>query len=403
LSKNFGQAAALLAGYSHAKGNAIITISADLQDPIFLMERMVDAFLKNIDIEYKLIAAKFFLSALILGLAYIFVFVQSEYHYIIVIYIAMITSTSIVLRLSYWHSILDARGLINKSSRIKFNGVILTAVIFWACIFLKFGLYSVAVSAIGNTAYLYWTLRKISLGGLRSINLTLDHSNTYSRELGVLQSKFKISYISGYLSSSTVVPIVFAMLSPIDAGRLGLTLSAFSAVTVISSIFVVVNNVKMANFISYGNFKELHLLFIKLVKYVFYAAIFLGSIACILLFILRALLPVHANKFVDFELSLILLMSSISSALIYSMAIYLRAHKIELLVGTSVVGAVSVVLLVYLGAIFGLKFVVYGYAFSSIFISLPLTFYIFKIKYDENSSQISFKKQKNANYIHTDL
>lgn len=41
LSRNFGQISAILAGYETASGDAIITISADLQDPIGLMVEMI--------------------------------------------------------------------------------------------------------------------------------------------------------------------------------------------------------------------------------------------------------------------------------------------------------------------------------------------------------------------------
>jgi polyisoprenyl-phosphate glycosyltransferase len=46
LSRNFGQLGALFAGFNNAKGDAVICISADLQDPIPLMAKMV-AYWKN--------------------------------------------------------------------------------------------------------------------------------------------------------------------------------------------------------------------------------------------------------------------------------------------------------------------------------------------------------------------
>ena len=46
LSRNFGQVAASLAGFDHARGDAVICISADLQDPIALMGKMV-AYWRN--------------------------------------------------------------------------------------------------------------------------------------------------------------------------------------------------------------------------------------------------------------------------------------------------------------------------------------------------------------------
>jgi glycosyltransferase involved in cell wall biosynthesis len=41
LSRNFGQLGALYAGFNHARGDAVICVSADLQDPIQLMAKMV--------------------------------------------------------------------------------------------------------------------------------------------------------------------------------------------------------------------------------------------------------------------------------------------------------------------------------------------------------------------------
>ncbi|MBC2716497.1 MAG: glycosyltransferase [Desulfobacteraceae bacterium] len=50
-SRNFGQVPAILAGYEHAKGNCIINISADLQDPPRLINQMLNSFYdENFDI-----------------------------------------------------------------------------------------------------------------------------------------------------------------------------------------------------------------------------------------------------------------------------------------------------------------------------------------------------------------
>src|SRR5258708_5624101 len=46
LSRNFGQLGALFAGFNNARGDVIISVSADLQDPICLMAKMV-AYWKN--------------------------------------------------------------------------------------------------------------------------------------------------------------------------------------------------------------------------------------------------------------------------------------------------------------------------------------------------------------------
>ena len=43
-TRNFGQMAAMLAGFKHAQGDVVVHLSADLQDPVDLVPRMVDAW-----------------------------------------------------------------------------------------------------------------------------------------------------------------------------------------------------------------------------------------------------------------------------------------------------------------------------------------------------------------------
>lgn len=49
-TRNFGQMAAMLAGFKQASGDAVINISADLQDPIDLIPKMVDQWKAGADI-----------------------------------------------------------------------------------------------------------------------------------------------------------------------------------------------------------------------------------------------------------------------------------------------------------------------------------------------------------------
>ena len=50
LSRNYGQVNALFAGYTYASGKAVITISADLQDPTDLISQFYDEFRKGYDV-----------------------------------------------------------------------------------------------------------------------------------------------------------------------------------------------------------------------------------------------------------------------------------------------------------------------------------------------------------------
>jgi polyisoprenyl-phosphate glycosyltransferase len=58
LSRNFGHQAALTAGLDHARGDAVVTIDADLQDPPELIPRMLDEWLAGSDVVYAVRRAR---------------------------------------------------------------------------------------------------------------------------------------------------------------------------------------------------------------------------------------------------------------------------------------------------------------------------------------------------------
>lgn len=50
LSRNFGQVSAILAGYEAARGDAVVTMSADLQDPAHVIAQMVEHWRNGVEV-----------------------------------------------------------------------------------------------------------------------------------------------------------------------------------------------------------------------------------------------------------------------------------------------------------------------------------------------------------------
>ncbi|HXD76069.1 MAG TPA: glycosyltransferase family 2 protein, partial [Vicinamibacterales bacterium] len=49
-TRNFGQMAAMLAGFKHAQGDVVINLSADLQDPVELVPKMIDQWQQGAEV-----------------------------------------------------------------------------------------------------------------------------------------------------------------------------------------------------------------------------------------------------------------------------------------------------------------------------------------------------------------
>ena len=52
LSRNFGHQAAATAGLDHARGDAIVLIDADLQDPLYVVHQMIERYCEGYDVVY---------------------------------------------------------------------------------------------------------------------------------------------------------------------------------------------------------------------------------------------------------------------------------------------------------------------------------------------------------------
>ena len=52
LSRNFGHQIACTAGFDHATGDAVVTLDADLQDPLQIIPRMIDRYCEGYDVVY---------------------------------------------------------------------------------------------------------------------------------------------------------------------------------------------------------------------------------------------------------------------------------------------------------------------------------------------------------------
>lgn len=74
-TRNFGQMSAMLAGFREARGDAIISLSADLQDPIDLVPQMIEKWINGSEVVicYRIGREDDFLSKLFSHIAYSFI------------------------------------------------------------------------------------------------------------------------------------------------------------------------------------------------------------------------------------------------------------------------------------------------------------------------------------------
>lgn len=210
---------------------------------------------------------------------------------------------------------------------------------------------------------------------------------SYRKEIFPYQWKIALSWISGYFIFQLFNPVLFAYDGAQTAGKMGMTLTALNGILALTLGWTSTKIPLWSTYISKKEYKKLdHSYFKNTQNSSFVCAICL-FLFLFFLFLLNSFDMYLSNRFLPFYLCAFLSTTVLINNIINIWATYLRCHKKEpFLIQAVVVGILSGISTFFFGKYYGVKYVVIGYTLIVLFISFPLSFYIFrkyKQKYHE--------------------
>lgn len=203
----------------------------------------------------------------------------------------------------------------------------------------------------------------------------------YKEEIFPYQWKIALSWISGYFIFQLFNPVIFAFEGAAVAGQMGMTLAALNAILSLILSWTSTKIPMWSSFIANNDYSGLDRSFFSTLKQSSLISILL--LGCFLLFLigLHYLNVPVIHRFLPLGMIALLATTIISSNVVNSFATYLRCHKKEpFLVLSVIVGLFSALSIFITIRIWGVNGVVIGYTLVSIFISLPIGYYIFQVK-----------------------
>ena len=240
-------------------------------------------------------------------------------------------------------SFLEGCGYVPEVARLRFIQSATGSVLAWIVLIYHHGLFAPSMMLCGMAATsLVWLTgkRKLLLGLLRHHAGT--HRIQWNQEVWPFQWRIAVSWLSGYFLFWIFNPVLFAFRGPVEAGKMGMSLSLANAIQAIGISWVSTKSAPFGTLIARKEYRRLDQTFFQALKQSFAVSI-VGALtawlACIYLnlrhfsFAQRLLSP--------FPLG-ILLLYMIVNVVIASEAYYLRAHKQEVLFLNSLVGALAV-------------------------------------------------------------
>jgi O-antigen/teichoic acid export membrane protein len=319
-------------------------------------------------------------TAVILLIIMGFYFFSTEKYYVFTAWCIYSFSGGMSLGVSLFQAIylgLDKVSEIQKN--ILINNIVIS-LLMWTLLFLKIGIFSLAISAIIGGIFTIIMLYLISPEFWKQIVLfTVVNKYNWLKEIIPLQWKYALGFIASYFIYQIFVPAVYRIDGNILAGKLGITLVLVGLVRAISDAFLGANLPRLNIMIAQGKEAEMYHFFLRL----FLAAICVNVFGA--LSIIFFTIMIHnfsiGDRFLDIPLTIILVAINIPINIIGILGNYTLLHKDGSLYPLSIIaGSIGAISMFLIYPQFNLTIAFLFLLVSFWLVLLPLNAFAFSIK-----------------------
>jgi hypothetical protein len=266
-------------------------------------------------------------------------------------WVAAVLAVSATFLLTPFYSFLEGCNQVRQVARLRMEQAFIVVAMSWAAIASGHGLYACALVNVGWIAVgaLFLFKRRALLSGLLRYP---ERAGTVSwrNEIWPFQWKIAVSWLCSYFTMQVFTPILFALRGPLEAGRLGLSLSIVGYLPILALCWMTPKAAPFGQMVKFGRFQELDTLFFRTLKQSMALILLLVGICFAAVVAAQYLLPKMAARMETPLIFSILLFTATSSFVVQSMAVYLRSFKREPYLMQSVVVAALTVAGILLAA-----------------------------------------------------
>jgi O-antigen/teichoic acid export membrane protein len=293
----------------------------------------------------------------------------------------VVLASSLTFQLDPVFSFLEGCGYVPQVARTRLGQSVLGSVLAWAALSSHHGLFAPALIILGQALIgMVWILRrkKLLLRLLR--HPAKEHRITF-RELWPFQWRIAVSWICGYFIFQLFNPILFKYWGPVAAGQMGMTLTISGSLQAISIAWVNTKAAPFGQMIARKEYAKLDRVFFRALP----QSTALCTLGCLAVWLAAFFLHHHHSVYAERVVPLLpltmILGVTVLGQISFAQAVYLRAHKQEKFLLSSVLGAICVGLSTFfLGRRFGILGMTSGYLATSLCVGLGLGTWTF-LKY----------------------
>jgi len=240
-------------------------------------------------------------------------------------------------------SFLEGCGYVTSVARLRFMQSVAGSLLAWCALASHHGLFAPSMMLLGMASSAFvWLFRKRKLlTGLLRYH-TGEHRIRWAEEVWPFQWRIAVSWFCGYFIFWLFNPVLFAFRGPVEAGQMGMSLSLVNAILSVAISWISTKSAPFGTLIARKEYQQLDRTFFKALWQalaVSFAGALMAWLGCVYLNFQHLR---FAQRLLDPFTLVLLLVLMITNVVIFSEAIYLRAHKQEVFFINSVVGAITV-------------------------------------------------------------
>lgn len=265
-------------------------------------------------------------------------------------WVAAVLAVSLSFFFTPLFSFLEGANHVREVARARMHQSLAALAMSWGAIAGGHGLYAPAmvnfgVAAVG--AALIFSRRRFFAGLLRytAENHAASDSVSWRTEVWPFQWKIAASWLASYLTLQVFTPILFAFRGPLEAGRMGLSLSIVTYIPILALCWITPKAAPFGRLVRQGRFEELDGLFFRALKQSFALACAIAAAFALIVYGLQKLEPRIAARMEPDSIFVPLAAAAIASFVVQALAVYLRSFKREPYLAQSVATAALTTLL----------------------------------------------------------
>lgn len=285
----------------------------------------------------------------------------------------LVIATAAGMRLVPRLALLEGAGEVGEVARLRLVQSVVGNILMWGLLFAGMKLWALAVLPATGLVFTYLWLRRHSL--IRDLNVRrargISSFLDWRKEVFPLQWRIALSWASGYLIFQAITPIAFAKLGTVEAGQIGLAFAIFNGVQSVGMSWMYTKTPRYAELVARNQRDALNALFVGALK--LSVAVVLFGVLCVLLcvWLLGELHSGLEARLPDLSAMACFGVTTVANCIVFSLALYMRSHKEEPMLTSSIVGGVLVLSGVYIGASYSVLTTALAYMLITVGVGLP--------------------------------